>query len=131
MRKSLGGRGIEWKSTGKCRVKHKNPPCYRKCTPWADWRALGGCWETGVSRDPRIKALYVIKSVCAQHTGRRVTDFDLQVLLYVLSKLVGVGREDAQRLGGLQGRLLQRLIKKENMGLEVSQGSEERNGNKR
>ena len=50
--------------------------------------------------------------------------------MYVLSELVTVGREKAQRLGGLQERLSQQL-RKEKMELEVSQGLGERNRNGR
>jgi hypothetical protein len=72
--------------------------------PWS-------CWETGVSRDPFIQA-FPKKRVPAWHKGRRAILIYKFCFMYVLSELVTVGREKAQRLGGLQERLSQQLRKK-------------------
>lgn len=68
----------EAEGTAQAKVRHTALPVTGNAAHGLE-REQWGCWETGVSRDPASKACRV--RICAWHNSRRVTDFDLQVLL--------------------------------------------------
>lgn len=61
------GRAVEAEGTTQASVKSQtqNHSLLQEMQPMVWLESTGGCWETGVSRDPTIKIFHVTRRVCA------------------------------------------------------------------